>query len=303
VTRAILCTLILVLASSASAFCRMTTSGRRASSTEPCIFPDPSTSPPEQFLAWTRRCSTIALAVTADPNDDPAAVSHHMSASDVRFALQRSISTWEGVTCENDGPHLTIRILDDQATCSAPIFRDGGTNANTVMFVDDWPMRRYDPAAFAVTTVWHRKSTGEILDVDMEINEARGPYGNCPDTGCSGETRVDLQNVVTHELGHYFGLAHSTDFEATMFASATAGEISKRDLGADDVAGICAIYPPGSLPEACDDTPNGGFGLRECKNGCGIAPRRSGLPMLWWIVPAIVIAGRYASSRARRAVS
>ena len=57
---------------------------------------------------------------------------------------------------------------------------------------------------------------------------------------------MDLENVFAHELGHYLGLAHSTEAEATMFASAVAGETLKRDLAADDVEGLCAAYPPGT---------------------------------------------------------
>ncbi|HZZ86095.1 MAG TPA: matrixin family metalloprotease [Anaeromyxobacteraceae bacterium] len=55
---------------------------------------------------------------------------------------------------------------------------------------------------------------------------------------------MDVQNTVTHELGHVLGLAHPPDHpEDTMAATAAPGETSKRVLAADDVEGICSVYP------------------------------------------------------------
>ena len=74
-----------------------------------------------------------------------------------------------------------------------------------VAFVSDWEARDYDPAAFAITTVWHNTSTGTILDVDVMINEQLGPYAICPAGGCPAalprDQVVDLQNVVFN--AHY----------------------------------------------------------------------------------------------------
>ena len=121
----------------------------------------------------------------------------------------------------------------------------------------------------------------------MEVNEERGPFGVCPETGCEDMRTVDLENVLTHEFGHYLGLAHTTDPEATMFASAVAGEILKRDLGSDDIAGICAVYPAGTPTGECDPAPRGGLRLDcgEGGSGCSAIPStrpgaRSGLLLL-----------------------
>lgn len=252
----------IVWPSTAGAWCRMTTSTRQPTASEPCIFPRSDTSPPEQYLEWLEPCSAVALSVAA-PSDD-------LSADEVAGVLARSIATWEAVECSGQPLGIDIEILEEESTCMAPLYRDDGGNVNAVTFVQDWGDRQYDPAAFAVTTVWHRRSTGEILDVDMEINERRGPYGICPPEGCLDMRTVDLENVVTHEMGHYLGLAHSTEPDATMYASALAGETIKRDLSADDMAGICTVYPPGRPSGECDFAPRGGLVL-HCETGCSVA--------------------------------
>jgi MYXO-CTERM domain-containing protein len=278
-------------APTASAWCRMTSSPRLPSASVPCILPDPTTDPPEQYLEWRRPCTTIASSSTASSTD--------MSEDDVYGVLARSIATWEAVTCDGAAIGFDIEVLADQATCDAPLYRDDGGNANTVLFIADWGDRLYDPAAFAVTTVWHRRSTGEILDADMEINERRGPYGICPPTGCVDRRTVDLENVVTHELGHYLGLAHSTELDATMYVSAVAGETIKRDLHDDDIAGICTIYPPGAPAGECDYTARGGDRL-DCETGCAVsAPgRNDGGSPAWG--SSLAIAGLALRRRRRR---
>lgn len=296
-------------AARASAWCRMTTSMRLPSPSEPCVLPDPEADPPEHFLAWRRPCSGIALSVAA-PSDD-------LSEAEMYDILERSIATWEAVDCEGQAIGVDLATLEEQSTCTEPLYRDDGGNVNTIMFVQDWGERMYDPAAFAVTTVWHRRTTGEILDVDMEVNERRGPYGICPPDGCRDARTVDLENVLTHELGHYLGLAHTTDPTATMFASAVAGETSKRDLARDDVEGICAVYPPGTPAGECDFTPRGGFDP-SCEDGCSVAApghgSRAGLPALLGLAALGLVRFRrrrrpargaraHSPSRTRRATS
>jgi hypothetical protein len=83
-------------------------------------------------------------------------------------------------------------------------------------------------------------------------------------------TSYDLQSIVTHEAGHFLGMSHSADPLATMRRDYTAGSDSFRDLAPDDVAGICAIYPP-DQPAPCNGNPDRGF-----SNICGIFPSGNG---------------------------
>ncbi|RYE83874.1 MAG: hypothetical protein EOO75_18790 [Myxococcales bacterium] len=62
-----------------------------------------------------------------------------------------------------------------------------------------------------------------------------------------------------------------------MFSPPADKSIEGRTLKADDIAGVCAIYPPNrtGLP-ACDPTPRHGLGAtcsngEELSNGCAVA--------------------------------
>lgn len=236
----------------ARAWCRMTTSTRMAGIGE-CVTDGLP-------LAWRHRCLSYSLEQGG---------SKDLSMDEVRQMVGRSFAAWVAVTCPGS-PGFDVRETEALSACDRAVYNTDSGNVNTVAFVSDWPDRDYDRSAYALTTVWHNPRTGEIYDVDMELNEMRGRWGNCPTpAGCTDGT-IDLQNVVTHEAGHYFGLAHTPDSNiATMYAMSPPGEVSKRILRTDDIEGFCTAYPPGSLPDACDYTPRGGLAVKCTDDSCG----------------------------------
>lgn len=257
----------------AEAWCQMTTSDPAPTPGDPC----PSEGVP---LAWERSCISYAL-------DEKGSADLDLEV--VRTEAERSFSSWMTIACPDGGaPPLEVRQLAPAAQCDRDEFNPEDGNVNVIAFVDDWEERGLEGAdrIFALTTVWHARDTGEILDVDMLVNEEQGPYAICPSTGCSGR-QVDLRNVLTHEIGHFFGMAH-TDVDLsslpmsewpTMAATSPRGATFMQTLEDDDVDGFCSMYPPGSLPNICeteeDFAPLGGYDLNCADDGnggrCGVA--------------------------------
>jgi hypothetical protein len=279
----------------AAAWCQMVSGNIRPTASEPCvlasnhegIFP----------LAWTRRCTSISVSDAQPPRD--------LSIAEVQDVLRTGLAQWTTADCGGAPTGLAVDVLAEANACSEASHYTNGANVHTVLFVrEGWSSERgHDPRAYALTFVWHDPTSGLIRDADMEINESRGQYTVCPELGCT-DGRIDLPNVLTHELGHYFGLAHTPDdVNATMHASAPPGETGKRTLAEDDITGICAMYPPGTLPEACDPTPSGGLALSCAPPGnCGCAVpgggrRGSAVALLLAALGAFVVGARRRRAR------
>ncbi|MFO0614300.1 MAG: matrixin family metalloprotease [Polyangiaceae bacterium] len=91
-----------------------------------------------------------------------------------------------------------------------------------------------------------------------------GPSWSSERWGCHGRPRrrrpVDLASVLVHETGRFLGLQHSLDDTATMRPFYDMGSTELRDVAPDDVAAICALYPPDpSVDETCNPLGRHGF--------------------------------------------
>ncbi len=154
--------------------------------------------------------------------------------AEVRVALR----SWGEVPCTG------FRAVLGGTSAAAP--GDDGTSG-IYWRDDDWPSPLV-PGALAQTLV-RTDGNGFIYDADIHVNGKEYVWSL---DGHSGT--IDARSVLTHELGHFLGLAHSLDPTATMWASKPAG-LGWRSLEADDVAGVCFLYPgtgdPGCPTTAC----------------------------------------------------
>jgi hypothetical protein len=148
----------------------------------------------------------------------------------------------------------------------------------------------YPRSALAVTSIFKNVKTGEIVDADIEFNAVDYTWGDLVgQPALATSTTADFQNALTHELGHVIGLDHNcytpTDGSArlndhtgapavdcynnsalpaavaaaTMYPSVVLTDYERRTLEADDVQGVCEIYP--HLHEVCPAPPEGGCSL------------------------------------------
>jgi MYXO-CTERM domain-containing protein len=275
------CALALAWPLPASAFCRTTTVGIPADYT-----PDTQGCWGEGHpLYWKNACVSYDLQKEASRQ-----VSYDAAANAIALAFTR----WTSSTCATNGmgtSRVAIDVRDlGPVNCNSVQYNQSGPNQHVIAFRDDaWP-HQDSSNTLALTTVTFDPDTGEIYDADVEINShdvmltvVQTPTDPVPPGG------YDFLSIVTHEMGHFLGMAHSADTHATMFAHYTPGSTAMRLLTQDDVTGICTIYPPdgtrtgdpvlfppnGAVPEdACDPTPRHGFTV-DCagkppKSGCSV---------------------------------
>ncbi|HEU4406948.1 MAG TPA: matrixin family metalloprotease [Polyangiaceae bacterium] len=194
-------------------------------------------------LFWPGRCVGVSIQERGSAN---------VEFSAIEAAVEGALASWSGLFCQGEGEAtlLTTRLPD--VRCDLTEFDFGGPNANTVIFRDTYWDHEGVENVLAYTTVSFSRTTGEIRGADIDVNTAYNIF-------TTGEARVDkdLQSILVHEVGHLLGLAHSDDTSAVMDAQYAPGTLL-RELQPDDLAALCAAYPP-TRQAVCDPAPWGGF--------------------------------------------
>ena len=217
-------------------------------------------------------------------------------------AMERSLQTWATPmeTCGNlslrMGPLTTSRttgfdsakgavnenVLLFRTRLCSEVVRGGdpcisqGTCANAH---DCWD---YASGTLAITTTTYNSQTGRLYDADLEMNATVHLFTTVDSPPCDGPdlptcVSTDVQNTVTHELGHALGLDHSPDPRSTMYAGAERGETSKRVLDDGSVEFVCTTYPAGGLTRDCDGSP---LEVSDPPSSCTAVPSRGAAPAL-----------------------
>lgn len=165
-------------------------------------------------------------------------------------AIKSSISAWRNV----EGVDVPVDVPVAKTITSTPKY-DG---VNQIKFYKaGWSSLPFAPPSSALAvTISTYKENGEIVDADMFINGENFQWGVL---GSEGESQKhDLQNVITHEFGHFIGLNHASEnamesdtdrFNATMFYASMPGEIFRRSLDKLDELGTQHLYTTSNMPE------------------------------------------------------
>jgi hypothetical protein len=238
-----------------------------------------------------------------------------IDADAVQILVREAFSRWASVECPGGGSPGFQAIFEGFVTCDRQQVVCGGpaSNVNTVMFrEDDWP-RIYPQGAAGTTNVIADLTSGDVWDADIELNGVDFSFG------AAGPDSVDLSLTLTHEIGHFLGLSHSGEPGALMGLA-----YDQRDsiiLSADDIAGICEIFPPradeltctsrdaaydacaeddlssGAIcPVTSDESEQSQVGASEpeetdSRGGCSWVPRSTEAPYLPWTLFLLLTAG------------
>lgn len=156
---------------------------------------------------------------------------------------------------------------------------------NLVVFIRDsnaWQQMGNSPSWIAITKISHNSDTGEIVDADILVNDGDYTFTTA-DRVKAGE--VDFLSMFTHEAGHFFGLDHSTDPSATMFATYAAAVSDAKDaasLASDDQLGACTLYT--NAPVHVDLPPDDALACNGARGDSDGALGGAGavLAVMWW---------------------
>ncbi|HMJ16428.1 MAG TPA: matrixin family metalloprotease [Polyangiaceae bacterium] len=222
-------------------------------------------------LAWKRGAFTASI--------DPAGSARlAITAAQTRDVLQRAFDNWQGVECASGkSPALSLQVAE---------LLPGAMNQGeaTVTYVDSgW---QYPASYGAITWLTFDVDSGEISSAEVEINSET--HALAIDAAAPA---IDLEAVLTHEVGHLIGLDHTRVPGATMVAETQAfGTQELRSLDADDIAGVCAMYPP-RAPASKNE---------ESDSSCAVSSKSSGAQGRV-VAACFLAAGLLGAARRRRA--
>lgn len=156
----------------------------------------------------------------------------NLSESQVLTAIADSFGTW--TTADSK------QIFNFSGTTSVKTAKLDGTNAIL------W--KGISSGALAITYAWYSTITGELAEADTVFNRNYNWDLTSISAGDCGGTNgaYDVQNIATHEFGHWVGLddLYSTaDKDLTMYGYGETKELKKDSLGLGDISGVNAISP------------------------------------------------------------
>ena len=177
-----------------------------------------------KFLTPTKiKWTSLPVSYKINPNN-------HQGLDEifVKNAISTSAETWDAATGKE--------LMNDAYTVDYTAAYGVQNYENALVFGNYSTV-----GVIAVTTVWYNPATKAIVEFDIMF-DTDWTWGDA----VADATKMDLQNIATHEFGHGVGLADVYDSACslvTMYGYSDYGEIIKRTLENPDITGLLKLYP------------------------------------------------------------
>ncbi len=144
----------------------------------------------------------------------------------------------------------------NQSTADINLYYAGRTTGTTIGYNGKNEVFFRDEAngGTAAVTYWWYGGDGKLLDSDMKFFDSGFKFF----TGQSGCAQgIYIEDLATHEFGHFIGIQHSADATATMYptVSVWCGQ-DWRYLSQDDINVVQMAYPGSSQTSAVPSPPS-----------------------------------------------
>jgi hypothetical protein len=182
----------------------------------------PAPSSPDYKLSINRGKTDIPITLTVYTENGEG-----IDPVDFVFAISEAAGEWDSWTSAG-----LVGDISEKSSGRASV----SLNGENAVFFGDYSQ----DGVIAVASYWYSRATREIVecdimfDTDFQWGDAKVNPG-----------LMDLQNIATHELGHFFNLADIYDASKsilTMYGYSDEGDIHARDLAAGDIAGIQKVF-------------------------------------------------------------
>src|SRR5579859_5479451 len=213
----------------------------------------------------TTASGSIAVRWSTSLSTNPVTILTQDQTPDGRLAeiekvIQQSFAVWTGVAGTTLKPSSLAPLTRVSAATSC-----GADGMNSICF--DQPDMAFTPGVLAFTRIVTADHAGEqlingaaaagpgqILDADVFFNPGdSNVMFSTPAILAASPKSYDLESILTHELGHFFGFSHSAIWSAMMFPYARvpgtyasprpSAQQPDAPLGDDDRTGLRVLYP------------------------------------------------------------
>ncbi len=149
-----------------------------------------------------------------------------LSSSFIASAVDAAVDTWDAATS------VALKGTITTSSGTGTVKED---NQNIITFGNYG-----QSGVIAVTYAWVDRVNYKLKEFDIML-DTDFAWGDATKSA----VLMDVQNILTHELGHAFNLSDLyaiSKSALTMYGYSTEGDVAKRTLEPGDVAGIKAVY-------------------------------------------------------------